>query len=66
MNVFHVGSTLITNTQELETFLRERDPGHKFLYVCSPEFYKENEKVFYRVHVNMYMRKEDGRRLEAH
>lgn len=65
MRVRFIGAATLTNTVEADDFIKFREPVYDYLYVCSPEFYEDNGKRYYKVNVRMYMRINDGRRLEA-
>ena len=67
MQAIFVGETLLTNTDEADDFVNKREPVYKFLYVCSPEFYTDEGKRYYKIRVRMYQRTENngGRNIKT-
>lgn len=65
MRAIYIDAIMLTNTDEVKRFIKDREPVYSYLYVCSPEFYTDKGVRYYKVKVSIYQRVDDGRNLKA-
>lgn len=64
--VSFIGETLLTNTKEVDDFLKGREQTFDYFYVCTPEFFKIENLTYYNVRVRIYARAKYGQGIAAH